>query len=125
MTSNPIRQCLVLVFVLTSIGMAQTPARIQNIVSAGSLASMRWPNFRDYRTSLQSFYQPVNYAPAWVEGKAPSPQALAMIGLFQNAWKKGLEPEDYDSSRWNDRLRALEGSSADLSDFEVALTVCA
>jgi murein L,D-transpeptidase YcbB/YkuD len=124
MTLKPISRSLLFVFVLTSLGVAQTPARIESIVSAGSLASMRWPNFRDYRSSLQRFYEPVNYAPAWLQGNSPSPQALAMIGLFKNAWKKGLEPEDYDSSRWEERQRALQTSSADSSDFDVALTVC-
>jgi murein L,D-transpeptidase YcbB/YkuD len=115
---------LVLGLGLFSVGLAETPSQIQRIVSAGSLASIRWPNFRDYRTSLQQFYEPVNYAPAWMRGNSPSPQALAMIDLFQNAWKKGLEPEDYDASRWGGRLQALQSSSVDPYDFDVALTVC-
>jgi hypothetical protein len=36
--------------------------------------------------------------------KQPSPRALAMIGLFKDARKKGLEPEDYDASRCDGRL---------------------
>jgi L,D-transpeptidase YcbB len=108
---------------LFCLGVAQTPSRIQNIVSSANLASMRWPNFRDYRASLQEFYKSSNYAPAWVQGSSASPQALAMIDLFRNAWKKGLEPEDYDASRWDGRLQTLQGSS-DPSDFDVALTVC-
>ncbi|MGB2668801.1 MAG: peptidoglycan-binding protein [Candidatus Acidiferrum sp.] len=74
---------------------------------------MRWPNFRDYQPSLQKFYEPVNYTPAWVKGSSPSSQALAMIELLRNAWKKGLEPEDYDASRWDSRLHAMQGSAAD------------
>jgi L,D-transpeptidase YcbB len=108
---------------LFSIGVAQAPSQIQAIVASGNLASMRWPNFRDYRTSLQEFYKSTNYAPAWVRGSSPLPQALAMIDLFRNAWKKGLNPEDYDASRWDGRLQALQGSS-DPSDVDVALTVC-
>ncbi len=46
-----------------------------------------------------------------------------MIELFRNAWKKGLEPEDYDASRWESRLPALQGSAADPADFDVSLTV--
>lgn len=115
---------LVLGICLFSAGLAQTQPQIQRIVSAGDLASMRWPNFRDYQSSVRQFYEPVNYAPAWMQGNSPSPQALAMIELFQNAWKKGLEPEDYDASRWKDRLQALQSSSADPSDFDVAVTVC-
>ena len=47
-----------------------------------------------------------------------------MIELFRNAWKKGLEPEDYDASQWDSRLHAMQGSAANPADFEVALTVC-
>lgn len=36
-----------------------------------------------------------------------------MIELLRNAWKKGLEPEDYDASRWDSRLHAMQGSAAD------------
>jgi len=47
-----------------------------------------------------------------------------MIELFRNAWQKGLEPEDYDSSRWENRLHALKRSASDQGVFDVAMTVC-
>ena len=84
---------------------------------------MRWPNFRNLQTSLQEFYEPAGFAPAWIQGSTPSPQALAMIELFRNAWKKGLEPEDYDVSRWDGRLHSLQRSSSEAAVFDVALTV--
>ena len=115
---------LFLTIAVGSFGVAQPPSRIQSLISAGNLGSLRWPNFRDYQPWLQKFYEPVNYAPAWVQGTSPSPQALAMIELFRNAWKKGLEPEDYDASRWESRLPALQRSAADPADFDVSLTVC-
>lgn len=99
------------------------PTSIQSLISAGQLNEMRWSNFRDLQTSLREFYQPAGYAPAWVQGATPSPQALAMIEIFRNAWKKGLEPEDYDASRWNGRLHSLQNSNSDASVFDVALTV--
>src|SRR5215469_859313 len=108
---------------LTCAAFAQ-PSSIQSVISAGQLNEMRWSNFRDLQTSLREFYQSAGYAPAWIQGDAPSPQALAMIDLFRNAWKKGLEPEDYDASRWDGRLAALRSSAADVSDFDVAVTVC-
>ncbi|HZD31535.1 MAG TPA: L,D-transpeptidase family protein [Candidatus Angelobacter sp.] len=120
------RQLLpLLAIALTSLGAAQTPPRIQSLISAANLDGMRWPNFRDYQPWLQKFYEPVNYSPAWVNGNSPSPQALAMIELFRNSWKKGLEPEDYDASRWDSRLRAMQGSAADPAGLDVALTVSA
>jgi len=109
--------------VLTCATLAQ-PSQIQSLLSAGNLDGMRWPNFRDYQPWLQKFYQPAGYAPAWIQGNTASPQALSMIELFRNAWQKGLEPEDYDASRWDNRLHALQGSSPDQAAFDVALTVC-
>src|SRR5689334_21062916 len=109
-TGGRVTRRLLLGICLFSLGLAQTPSQIQRIVSAGNLASMRWPNFRDYQTALQQFYEPVNYAPAWMQGSSPSRQALAMIDLFRNAWTKGLEPEDYDAPRWDGRLQAMQAS---------------
>ncbi|HWY69195.1 MAG TPA: L,D-transpeptidase family protein [Terriglobales bacterium] len=105
-------------------GHAQASSRIQVLVSAGSLEGMRWSNFSDYRNWLQKFYEPAGYAPVWVQGSTPSAQALAMIELFRNASQKGLEPEDYDASRWDGRLHGLKDQAADPAGFDVALTVC-
>jgi len=86
---------------------------------------MRWPDFRDYQPRLKEFYEPMGYAPAWVQQTHPSPKSLSMIELFKNAWKKGLEPEDYDASLWDARLQALQNSRTEVGGFDVALTVCA
>jgi len=123
-SSESIWRNLLLAIAVSAVAFPQTPSRIQSVVSGGSLAGMRWPNFRDYQPSLQKFYAPVNYAPAWVKGSSPSSQALAMIELLRNAWKKGLEPEDYDASRWDNRLQAMQGSPDGPAEFDVALTVC-
>ncbi len=55
-----------------------------------------------------------------------------MIELLQNAEAKGLDPEDYDSSRWQGRLLKLgqhkvdqKPSEQDLVSFDTALTVSA
>ncbi|HVN82138.1 MAG TPA: L,D-transpeptidase family protein [Terriglobia bacterium] len=117
-------QEVLLIITIASLGLAQPQSGIQNLVSAGTLEGMRWQNFRDYQPWLLKFYQPTGYAPAWIRGSQPSPQALSMIELFRSAWKKGLEPEDFDASRWEARLQALQGSTAELAGFDVALTVC-
>src|SRR4051794_11134205 len=124
-TSRVAARLLSVVLVMTSMAASQAPSRIQPLISSGNLAEMRWPNFRDYQPWLQKFYEPAGFAPAWVQGNAPSAQSRAMIELFRNAWKKGLEPEDYDASRWEGRVRSLESPSADHAAFDVALTVCA
>ncbi len=116
--------CILAIFALATIAVAQAPSRIQADVAAGNLATLRWPNFRDYQPWLQKFYEPGGFAAVWVQGTSPSPQARAMIDQFRNAWKKGLEPEDYDASRWDGRVSALQSAGAAPADFDVALTVC-
>lgn len=99
---------------------------IRTLVTSGKLEEMRWPNFSDYRNSIQEFYDPTGFAPAWVQGTQPVPQALSLIEFFRNAWRKGLDPEDYDASRWDQRVGALQGPAggAAVARFDVALTVC-
>lgn len=100
------------------------------IIDVGHLADLRWRNFSDFRSQLREFYQPADYALAWVDGNQPTAQARAMIQLLQNANKKGLRPDDYDASRWPDRLVQLSQqtpmSSVDYgARFDLALTVAA
>jgi L,D-transpeptidase YcbB len=99
---------------------------IQNLVTSGNLEGMRWPNFSDYRNWLQKFYAPTGFAPAWLQASQPVPQARSLIEIFKNAGKKGLNPEDYDASRWDERIRALQASASgpEVARFDVALTVC-
>ena len=114
-----------LVMSLACLSAGQQPD-IQNLVTSGNLEGMRWPNFSDYRNWLQKFYQPTGFAPAWVQGAQPVPQARSLIEVFRGAGKKGLDPEDYDASRWEERVRALQGSSNGpaVARFDVALTLC-
>ena len=116
----------VLVASLPCLSAEQQPD-IQSLITSGNLEGMRWPNFIDYRPSLLKFYEPTAYAPAWVQSSQPLPQALSLIEVFKTAGKKGLDPEDYEASRWDERIRMLQGSpnSPAVSRFDVALTVCA
>jgi L,D-transpeptidase YcbB len=116
----------VLVVSLSCLGAGQQ-ADIQSLIASGDLEGMRWPNFSDYRPSLQKFYELTGYAPAWVQSSQPSPQARSLIEFFKNAEKKGLDAEDYDASRWDERIRALQGSpnSLAVARFDAALSVCA
>jgi L,D-transpeptidase YcbB len=108
------------------IGSSNSPtnAELRDIVTSGKLEDLRWPNFSDYKTSLIRFYEPSHWTPSWVQGTRPTSQALSMIDLFRNAWKKGLDPEDYDASRWDSRLHDLHGSGNALARFDAALTIC-
>jgi len=55
-------------------------------------------------------------------------QAKAVIGALTEADAKGLNPEDYDGSRWAGRLASLNSAGkapaeADFAEFDLALTV--
>lgn len=108
------------------ISLGQHP-QIQQLVQAGHLESMRWPEFTDLRTSLLQFYEPASFAPAWTSAGQPNPIALSLISIFQHAEEKGLNPEDYDALRWPDRLQSLHTApdSMTIACFDVALTVSA
>ena len=100
-------------------------ARLSAIVASGHLEDLRWPDFSDYRLHLTNFYRPSGYKLAWIQNGAPTPQALELIELFQEAGQKGLQAEDYDASRWADRLASLKGPHQDDDEarFDAALTV--
>jgi L,D-transpeptidase YcbB len=102
-------------------------ARIKANAASGQLAELRWPNFTDYRGHVQKFYDSSNYSAGWVSGSQPTQQALDVIKAFQAAAGKGLDPEDYDGSKWASRITQLSaGAGADqIADFDLALTVCA
>jgi L,D-transpeptidase YcbB len=121
----PWRTLLLAGFLVPCLGIAQVPLRVQQLVAAANVLGMQRPDFREYQSSVVEFYRASGYAPAWLRGNAPSPQALAMIRRFRDAWKKGLESEDYDGSRWEGRTRSLERPDADVATFDVALTVSA
>jgi murein L,D-transpeptidase YcbB/YkuD len=98
---------------------------LRDIVSAGKLADLRWPDFSDYRVHLRNFYEPADYELAWIRDGQASPQALAAIEAFKGATLKGLNPDDYDSDRWPARLAKLSSdSAAERARFDAALTVC-
>ena len=103
-------------------------ARLRAIIASGTVEDLRWPNFTDYRQSTQKLYKATNYAAVWIRDGQASPQALAVIAEFVGSQKRGLIPEDYDASRWPQRLSALKVSSGNpdtRARFDAALTVCA
>jgi murein L,D-transpeptidase YcbB/YkuD len=103
---------------------------LTSLISAGSFADLRWPNFSDYKNYVQEFYQEAGWSPGWVAEGQPTPQAQAMITQFKQATQKGLNPEDYDASRWDGRVAKLKPATSapadsDLAHFDLAMTVCA
>jgi len=98
------------------------------LVASGSLADLRWPDFSDYRARIHSFYEPTSYAFAWTARGVATKPAKSIIEWLKDADSKGLNSEDYDGSRWTDRLAALSrdgnASESDLAHFDLELTVC-
>jgi L,D-transpeptidase YcbB len=101
-------------------------ARLSGIVASGRLEDLRWPNFADYRLQLASFYRPSGYTLGWVRDGQPRTQAVELIQVLQDADREGLRAEDYDASRWADRLTLLNGPHEQAAEarFDAALTVC-
>jgi murein L,D-transpeptidase YcbB/YkuD len=88
------------------------------------MASLSRPDFTDYRLHFQHAYDASSYAPLWLNGNQPTPQATAIIALLQNSLHKGLNPDDYDASHWPGRLDGLKTSNdVALAEFDAAVTV--
>jgi murein L,D-transpeptidase YcbB/YkuD len=107
------------------IDLAAVSTRLHKIAASGTLSDLHWPNFTDYRLHFQHVYDASNFAPVWLRNGKPTPQALAVIQALESSQQKGLNPDDYDASRWKDRLQALDGSPTPdtLARFDAALTV--
>lgn len=101
-------------------------AALRSFVASARLDSLRWPEYRDVGSDVAKFYQGDGYAPAWVDGAGPTPQAKAVTSILQEAAKKGLNPEDYDASKWQAREEALAGTltAEGIARYDLALSVC-
>jgi len=113
-----------------SVGQTLSPAgasAIHAIVDSARNADLRWPDFAPYKTELAKLYAMNSYSLVWVENGRVRSQGLAVIELLTNADAKGLDPEDYDGPRWQDRLHKLSRtpSEQDLVSFDTALTASA
>ena len=111
---------------------ASVSPALHGIVDSGRNADLRWPDFTAYKTEVAKLYESNGYSLLWVQNGRVRPQGLAVIALLQNADAKGLDPEDYDGSRWQGRLLKLgqtkldqKPSEEDLASFDTALTVSA
>jgi L,D-transpeptidase YcbB len=100
---------------------------LHGILDSGRNADLRWPDFIPYKTEVAKLYDTSGYSLLWVQNVHVRPQGLAVIQLLQNADAKGLDPEDYDGSRWQGRLLKLgqNPTEQDLISFDTALTVSA
>jgi murein L,D-transpeptidase YcbB/YkuD len=101
-------------------------AALRPLVASGKLEGLRWPDFRDVSGGAAKFYEGRGYAPAWVDGAGTTAQAKVVVSALQKAAQKGLNPEDYDASRWQAREDALASTPTpeEIARFDLALSVC-
>ncbi|HTR22393.1 MAG TPA: L,D-transpeptidase family protein [Terriglobales bacterium] len=109
---------------------SESQAWLGAAISSGSFPDLRWPEFSDYSQHVKKFYELNGNSLWWVNGMEPTPQARQVIALLLQADQEGLSADDYDASRWNDRLAKLKPSTprpveTDAVKFDLALTVCA
>jgi murein L,D-transpeptidase YcbB/YkuD len=103
---------------------------IQQVVNSTQLTILKWSNFADEQADVKKFYEARNYQLAWTIDGKPTQQAAAFIQLFQDAALKGLNPEDYDASRWPQRIEQIRKDSSDnaqdlIVQFDAAVTISA
>jgi len=97
---------------------------IQALTAQKTLPIMRWPDYSDYQPAVATFYDDRNNEIAWTRDGKPTTEATAFIQAFAVAGAKGLNPEDYDSSRWPARIQKLAGKNEDdFAAFDVSMTI--
>ena len=107
---------------------------IRTVVAQKQLSILRWPNYSDYQPAVTTFYDDRNYEIAWLRDLKPTASAQAFIHAFQDAEAKGLNPEDYDASRWPARVQQIaqlaatkdtsNASQDTVAKFDTAMTIC-
>ncbi len=110
---------------LRSTASSEDVLALRSIVESASNSDLRWPDFTSYKAEVSKFYEMSGYSLAWIQNGRVRPQGLAVIELLKNANAKGLEPEDYDGPRWQNRLLKLgQGPSPeDFASFDTGLTI--
>jgi L,D-transpeptidase YcbB len=103
---------------------------LRALIATGTLADLRRPDFADRQADIDKFYASGQYSPVWLNNGEPTLQARSMIESFKQASLKGLDSEDYDSSRWDARLAmfqtgAQQPAQSAMLQFDLALTICA
>jgi murein L,D-transpeptidase YcbB/YkuD len=107
---------------------------IQAVVAKKDLPGLRWPDYSDYQPAVTTFYDDRNNEIAWTRDLKPTTATQGFLKAFSDAGAKGLNPEDYDASRWPDRLQQIariaatkdtSGAAQDtVAQFDTYMTVC-
>ncbi len=70
---------------------------------------------------VRNFYGPNGYRLVWTRNGRPTAQALTLVGMFEGATAKGLDPADYAAGTWTARMTDLPTDAA-AARFDVAVT---
>ena len=109
----------------------QAPSELGNLIAAGKLPDLRWPNFTDVQAEVVKFYALGADALAWLHDGQPTAQALGDDPALQTGFAKGPQSgrlRRLAMGRPPGRARPVEPASrpdTDLVHFDLALTVCA
>lgn len=95
---------------------------LHGAIDPGHLALLKYPDFSDIQPAIASFYDSRNFTLAWSDKGKPTTQASAMMEEFSNARQRGLEPEDYDASKWQARVSDLLTDQGK-ANFDAAMSV--
>ncbi|MDE1160340.1 MAG: L,D-transpeptidase family protein [Acidobacteriaceae bacterium] len=104
---------------------AEFADNVEQVVQSPHLAIMQWANYSDFQPQVQQFYDDRNFELAWTRDGKPTAAATALITLFTHADEKGLNPDDYDASRWAARVARIEDIRKKKQTDENAQTVIA
>ncbi len=102
---------------------------LHSLIASRTLSDLEDPDFDSYQSEVREFYDAFPDGLPWIQHSKPTSQALALIELFQTAEAKGLNPEDYDGSKWKQRIASLQGARPPneraFIRFDLALTISA
>ena len=100
--------------------------QLHQLADGKTLPQLRWPDFSDYKTALQTFYGNGDWDIVWSDNGKPTKQAYALVRNFQHASERGLIPDDYDAWRWDARMGMLKKKDPEqTAQFDVMMTVVA
>lgn len=98
-----------------------------HLIEVGRLDDLKWPDFQEYREQLFKLYLLKDFDLLWVSGNQLTPQSRAVINSLQQADREGLDPDDYDGPRWQQRVERVLAQEPilpeDLARFDLALTI--
>ncbi len=91
---------------------AQAPAvdSLKQIIEEGNLAYLDWPVMVGDRERIANIYQDTGYRLLWSDGEKTTAAANSLLRELRQAGDRGLDPDDYPSSRLAGLLADLLGA---------------